>query len=209
MNKRYFSIFPNTKDVVTVSTPAPELPKIEPKIIQIPDAPEIEEFEELEFISLTVEQIKEMSDDELKSVLSGAYQPEKILPMSLQSLIVLELSDGSTKILNKSRWSHRIKTYDFWFGLTSILLAAISAWIAYNQSQTSQNKQSASQVIEYVDYQKSQKSQEKPEQDLETIQSQQTQQQKSSDDVSHERELPDSLNTHESEMPQQEPEKQE
>lgn len=209
MSKHHLSNLPNTKDTVTVSIPMPKFPELELEIPQIQDAPEIKELEELDFISLTIEQIKGMSDDELKAVLSREYQPEKILPMPLQSLIVLELSDRSTKILNKSRWSHRIKTYDFWFGLTSILLAAISAWIAYNQSQTSQNKPSASQAIESVDYQKSQKSQEKPEQDLETIQSQQTQQQKSSDDVSHERDLPDSLNTHESEMPQQEPEKQE
>ena len=210
MSKRYSSSFPNTKDVVTVSIPMPELPKIELEIPQIPDAPQIEEFNELEFISLTVEQIKEMSDDELKAVLSREYQPEKILPMPLQSLIVLELSDRSTKILNKSHWSHRIKTYDFWFGVITIILTAIGVWIAAaNQSLTPQNKQSDSQAIESGDYEKSQKHQEKPGQAPETIQSQQIQQQKSLDALSHERDLPDSLKTQKSEMPQQEPEKQE
>ncbi|MER0217482.1 MAG: hypothetical protein DU481_15260 [Nitrosomonas sp.] len=90
MSKRYFYSFPDTKDVVTVSIPISKAPEIKIEIPQIPDAPEIEEFE---FISLTVEQIKEISDDELKYVLSDAYQPEKILPMPLQSLIVCELSD--------------------------------------------------------------------------------------------------------------------
>lgn len=208
MSKRYFSGFPDTKDVVTVSIPIPEAPEIKIEIPQIPDAPEIEqfnEFKEIEFISLTVEQIKEMSDDELKSVLSGAYQPEKILPMPLQSLIVCELSDRSIK---RSHKPHVVKYYDFWFGVITITLTAIGVWIAY-QSLTSQNKQSDSPTSESVDYQESQKSRENPSQAPETSQAQQILQQKTSDALPHEPGHPESLETHGQETSAQERKKQE
>lgn len=203
MSKRYFSGFPDTKDVVTVSVPMPEVPEIKLEIPQIPDAPEIEEFKEFEFISLTVEQIKKMSNDELKAVLSREYQPEKILPMSLQSLIVCELDDRSIKKSNKSHW---IKTHDFWFGVITIILTAIGVWIAY-QSLISQNKQSDSPAVESDDYQKSQKSQEKPSQSPATSQAQQIPQQKTSDALPHELDHPESLKTHKQEISAQEQKK--
>lgn len=194
----------NKKEPITVTLP-PE--HFTPAEINLPEIPEIEEEPEIiepEFISLTAEQIKKMSNDELKAVLSRAYQPEKIFPMSLQSLIVCELDDRSIKKSNKSHW---IKAHDFWFGVITIILTAINVWIAY-QSLTSKNKQSDSPTVESVDYQKSQKSQEKPSQAPETSQAQQKLQQKTSDALSHELDHPESLETQEQETSAQERKKQ-
>ncbi|MDR4513644.1 hypothetical protein [Nitrosomonas sp.] len=116
-----------------------------------------------------------MSNDELKSVLSGAYQPEKILPMPLQSLIVCELNDRSIKKSSNPHW---------WIGIVSIALTAIGVWIAY-QSLSHQNEQHDSRAIEFDEYLNSEKRLEKSVQGFEELRKEKKQEQETSDGLLH------------------------
>ncbi len=212
-NDRYFRNLSNKKGnvpkddkVVSVHADMPKeviIPSI--KIPETGDAPEIPEIKEPEYISLTVEQIREMGDNELKTVLSGEYYPEKVLPRSLQTLITYELNDRSTKRSSKSRWT---KTPDFWLGVITIIIAAITLWFSY-QDYASQNNQSDSPMIESDGYQESGSYQEKAKKAPETLRSQKIPKHEASDLLIHEPHHPDSLKTHKSETLQPKLEKQE
>jgi hypothetical protein len=78
-------------------------------------------------VSLTVAEIKALSDAELLEILSGESKHEGIIPGSLQQLITAELLERS---LAKSRVPHWSVLPSFCLLITSVVLALIGVIVA-------------------------------------------------------------------------------
>lgn len=96
------------------SSAAPEIP-------ELPAAPEIPD---LEFVDLTVAQVKAMSDSELLSILSGESEHQGIVPLSMQQLITSELLARTLINTTKPHWS---VVPSFWLLVLATLLALVAA----------------------------------------------------------------------------------
>jgi len=171
--------------VVTASTPIPESPG---KIFELPEIPDAPEVNEIEFISLTLSEIKDKADDELKEILSGEYQPNKALSMSMQLLISTELRQRS----HKPHWS---VNPTFFLTVAAVAIAAIGMYFTYlGFSQSGAHDQSKL-------------TQEKSNSNPETLPIRQIPHQKSLTDAPLEQYLPELSKTHISEIPKPEPNK--
>jgi len=102
---------------------------------EMPEIPEAPESIELNFLSLTIEQIKSMSDDELLKTLSGEALGEYAISIPLQMLINAELQSRILIRTSKPHWS---VIPSFWLLVTAVsitMLALIVSIIALPQER--------------------------------------------------------------------------
>ena len=97
--------------------------------IDFPKLPEIKS------VSLSVSEVKEMSDEELLSVLSGESKHEGIVPLQLQQVITSELLRRNMERTSKPHWS---VTPSFWLLIVGTSAACIAAYpVVFPQAQQS------------------------------------------------------------------------
>lgn len=98
-----------------------DIPRFDPAFFSIPEPPELPD---LEFVDLTVSQIKAMSDAELLSILSGESEHHQgIVSMPLQQLITSELLSRTLAKTSKPHWS---VVPSFWLLIATTVLAIIA-----------------------------------------------------------------------------------
>lgn len=88
------------------------------------EPPELPELPELQFVDLTVAQIKAMPDSELLSILSGESEHQGIITLPLQQLITSELLARTLANTSKPHWS---VVPSFWLLVAATILALIAA----------------------------------------------------------------------------------
>jgi hypothetical protein len=101
-----------------------DIPRFDPAFFNILAAPERPELPKLEFVDLTVSQIKAMPDSELLSILSGESEHQGIVPARLQQLITSELLFRTLANTSKPHWS---VVPSFWLLIATTILAVVAA----------------------------------------------------------------------------------
>lgn len=101
-----------------------DLPKFNPSYFGFSGPPKPLELPELEFVDLTISQIKSMSDTELLSVLSGESEHKGIVAPPLQQLITSELLSRTLANTSRPHWS---VVPSFWLLVLTTILAVIAA----------------------------------------------------------------------------------
>lgn len=83
------------------------------------------EFPEIKIVSLSVEEVKAMSDVDLLALLSGERKPEGMIPLPVQQVITSELLTRSISRGSRPHWS---VTPSFWLLIIGTSAACIAAY---------------------------------------------------------------------------------
>jgi len=93
-----------------VHIPKPETPKINLKVAE-----------------LSVAQIKAMSNEEIKAILTGEKAVNGMLSVATQNALTIELSERAIEKASKPHWS---TTYNFWTTVVAALASCAAVYLA-------------------------------------------------------------------------------
>lgn len=84
-------------------------------------------YPDFKTINLTNKQIKEMSDEEIKSLLTGEHEKEGAIPIPLQLALSNELTTRAVTRASEPNWYTK---YGFWVAVIAMVAAGIAAYFA-------------------------------------------------------------------------------